>query len=569
MSAAFAFLERWGGGAALFRIRLIDARDERVWTAAASALPTEGRSPEPDEVQAAVRDAALWLIKNLGDQGVRGGLTVCLDADAARCAWLTAPNGEPGVVRAAVRAAAFAGGSDDGTGSGGGATPTFWSSQAAAVGVDVSVQALGRADVNGTARAADHRERLAVLSLPDLAARLLLDELDRRGVAVHTITSFWHVAALAWDPARAEALRGGTLPALPDSDPLTQTSMATTAIITVEPSGRLAWAWSRGGALLAAGSMRLRRAAPPGTETALTPSGDGPPAAPIEELQWTQADVGRVVTEWLAWSLQLGVGPQRIVGLGPTAMIGGMSGLVSALAAQWPGATAAATVEDDPVRATLARLAEAFRGGAGIIPESQVIDELASRPNRQTRRLHWWVAGAAIAAALLLASVAWRIERGAAGLREQAEKARTERRTALEKTKDIDPRIFDDPDPVRLIRNRINQFQDTRKQMQPERPVLPVFTRLIEIVEKAPGVRFHMNGKIQVSSMGLISGSFAVPDATAGANFLQLLIDEAGDLGVEWRGRTGTASGDIRRYELSATWESRRPTPPPPTGGPR
>lgn len=590
MSGVFAFLERWGGGAALVRVRLVDARDQRVWTPSA---PDPGSPGDPETIRAAIREAAEWIARQLGDQATRGVLTVCLDADAARCAWLSSPSAEPRVVRAAVMNAVTAGGDDTGA-----ATPTFWSTQQAGLGLDLSVQALGSADPAPVAKPArgeppqpEARARLAVLAVPDLAARLLLDELDRLGIVVHSVTSLWHAAALAWDPSRAEELHGGTLANATPADPLLSAAEPVAAVVLVEPAGRLVWCWTRAGVLLAAGTMRLRRVAPAAQELALVSavSNTEPPVplpepAPELEIDFSDADLGRILTDWLAWSLQLGLAPARIVGLGPTHLITslksparnsvGIASVTAALATHWTGSVATAAAQNDPVRATLTRLAEAFRGSAEILPISQSLGELAARPSRKTRRMHWWLSSAIVAAVFVLAALTWRIERSGAALRAEAEQAAVDRRAALEKIKDLDPRLLTDPDPIRLVRTKLTQMADIKKQMKPERPVLPVFARLIEAVETSPGIRFHMQGRLSVSSTGAVTASFAVPDADAGARFLQSLRVDAAALGVDWRGNT-TGAGDSRRYVLAGSWEDPRFSPAkpassgPPTGAGR
>lgn len=575
MSGVFAFLERWGGGAALARVRLVDARDQRLWTPSPPAANTP--PDDPENIRVAIREAAEWIAKQLGDQAQRGVLTICLDADSARCAWLSSPSPEPRIVRAAVMGAVTAGGDDTGA-----ATPTFWSTQQAGLGLDLSVQALGSqtpAQVTKPQRGeppqSEARLRLAVLAVPDLAARLLLDELDHLGVVVHSVTSLWHAAALAWDPSRADDLRGGTLASTASPDPLLSAAEPVAAVVLVEPAGRLVWSWCRGGVLLAAGTMRLRRVAPATQELALVPASDEPASvntdAPTElDIDFSDADLGRILADWLAWSLQLGLAPARIVGLGPAHLTNslrspargsvGIGAVTAALATQWPGTAATAAAHDDPVKATLMHLAEAFRGSAEILPRSQALAELAARPSRKTRRMHWWIAAATAAAVFVLAAIVWRLERAGSALRAHAERAVVQRLAALEKIKDLDPRLLTDPDPVRLIRAKLNQMADVKKQMKPERPVLPVFARLIEIVEVSPGIRFHMQGRISVSSTGAITASFAVPDADAGARFINTLRKDASDLGVDWRGNT-TGAGDNRRYALAGSWEDPKSTP--------
>lgn len=541
VNLAWCYVVRDAAGAGLKSLRLVDRRRGLEWSAPPAAAGSDPAETQPAVIAAAAR----WLADRLGEwAGASGGYTlrVCLDADGGRCAWLSAPSGEQTVVEAAVNAAAIGSG-DDGTGG-----PGVWDSAYGQSGLDLSVQALSATAVADRPRRSggeDRRERLAVLAMPDLAARLLLDELDRLGLEVDSVTSLWHAAAQAWDPA---AGGGSDARAAAAEAVVVAESEPVSAQVLVDPSGRLVWGWSRAGRLIAAGAQRVRKVAAepataPGPREGEAGEGDagarrlvgrdgvsGAGGAAVLELH--RADAGRVINDWLAWSLQLGVAPSRIVCMAPSwttcsELAGdlpteaGAAALARTLAQRWPGAATLAQVEDDPVGLTLTRLADAGTSVDAARPDPrQSLLRLSGRPRRLTRRMYRWMAAALAAGGVALGVLAWKVERGAALIGQQADDLRAARAAELAKVKDFIPNVERDLDPARLIRARIIEAEKSRQSITHEPPIWALLDRLIKAAGRVDGARLDDRDRLRLgsgvgASSGLTIALASVQDAAA------------------------------------------------------
>lgn len=394
MSGRVCYLGRGDRGAVLAQVRLVSVNGDESW---------EGSMPgdDPAEVAQRIADAAAWTAERAarGD-GPRGEIGVlCVDVEGSTCAWLTAPSSDPSIVAAVLQ---------QGDEWGGAPPPGVWATPSQ---TEASLQALApppeRAKRNGKAGSA-HAKKLAVLAVPDVSARLFIDALDDRGVFVDRAVSLWHALAMAWDPAgpaAAGSLRGG--------DRVVATSAPVTAVVVADPEGRLVWAWSRGGELIAAGTIRL----------ATEGHGDEP------ALVIGQPEIARLTADWIAWSLQLGVTPARILCVGPQTAegAGGMSQqeLGLALGRSWPGATVDLAVHEDPIGATLRRLAGLEEEPAPGDPRHALVD-LSRRPGRAHRAVYRWASLAVLAGAAGLVAVAWRTHAAAVEAREAQARLREE-----------------------------------------------------------------------------------------------------------------------------------------------
>ena len=562
MSRVFCLLERAASGTALTGLRLCDGREVRSLSLAEDS-PSGGGVASATE--AGLARAAQWIAQQLGPHGPQGVLTLCLDADGGRCQWLSAPSPQVRVVEASVRELAFAG-SDDG-----GERFGVWAASHGEAGMDLSVQPL--TETAGAAATAPRgkgasaietqgeRQRLAVLAVPDLPARLLIDELDRLGVVVHECISVWHALAGAWDPARAKALAAGTLVqddqaggggaggTLVGAGPVS-------ACVAVEARGRLLWTWSRDGVLLAGGAMRLRAVR----------QGE----ASVVEV--SRSEVGRIVSEWLAWSVQLGVAPSRVGVVGPDTVtcaglendlpeMLGVAAVARALGAHWPGAVVSAHVEPDPVGAALARLAGAVvptgPADAGAAEPSGLAG-LSARPVRATRRMYAWSAAAVSAVAVLLGALAWKIDSARARLEAIKEEQGVVRRTALAKVKSLVPSADTAREPINLIRAKIAEMERTRAAMTPERPLLAAFAQIAAGVDAAPGAKFREKERLSITGVGGITARFSVPDAQTGANLLIALRENIGPPRIDWQGTPG-GTAENRTYNISGSWVDPKP----------
>lgn len=420
MSGRICYLQRFDRGDQLRAVRLVSAGADELWTV-----------PETDDDPiTTVEVAASWLKGRLGGRSLR---MLCLDAEGGACSWVNAPSTDPRVIAAAMHSA----------------TDEDWASSLWS-GVS-GVQAL--AQPMGVKKQGDEsaRNRLAVLALAENAARIFIDALDKRSVGVGMVTSIWHVLAMAWDPGGV-AGRDASAASARDSVRVVASGSPTTGIVLIEPTGRLVWVWSRGGLVLTGGVIRLSTAVHVGASAEIDRLG---PQEPIPSV--TKQDIGRLTTDWLSWSAQLGEAPQRVICLGPIrdddedtlspAQLG------AALTTALPGATVDLVSDADPVGVTLRRLAD-LPGGAlpkPSEPRSSLV-ELSHRSGRVHRALHRWTALAVLAVAVILGWLGWQ-EWGVAGqVRAMAADLRAERAKAIAR---VLPEAIASGAPERSLRNAV------------------------------------------------------------------------------------------------------------------
>jgi len=382
------------------------AHEQRVESL--SPMPPEGggegeREEDWRRVQRAVGAAADWMVERLGGTDRIDELT--MGVAESLCQRMSAPGVSPSVVSAALRQREadwadaqipaliqpLARERDEASTT----RPKTFTGRA--------VEAIrGRGKSGGSGRRAGHAQapsekRFSVLELHDAVARLLLDELDRRGVRVGLVSTLWHAAARAWQDG---------------ADHAAGESADLRAVVLLESEGPLVWAWHDDGDLIAAGSLAIRaRRQPPRraperlieAERAAEGASEGRPAPPGNAFE---PGAGRLTLDWLTWSAQLGRRAERIIVVGA-----GAEAFAEALRSRWSGAEVDAREEADAIGATMARLATTRRAGR---PETddplRSVVELSNRPSRAHRRL-----GILTAAAILL------IAGGLAGLGAQVQ----------------------------------------------------------------------------------------------------------------------------------------------------
>ncbi len=412
MNGRVCFLGRAGDG--LNEVRLVGLRTEESW----KPRPLEGE-------ESAMRDAAeaaAWVAERTAEASIG---YLCVDVDGSNCLWLTSPGADARVLAAAMS-------SGEGASSWGGTAPE-----------DSSVQALAAPPVAPRARRlpggrragptdAEAGHRLAVLSVPDATAKLVIDALDDRGVEVARSGSLWHAMALAWDPA-SPLMGSGAAKA-----EVVGTEAPVTAVVLVDPTGRLVWCWSRSGELLAGGANLTQVAGEEGARVG-------------------KGDVGRLVADWLAWSVQLGVTPARAVCVTPE--LAGADGdfgpreLGAALGRGWSGATVDMAVVVDPIGATLGRLA------GSDSPARAGLDALSARPRRVHRSMYQWASLAVGLAAVALLAVGVKAWRGAG---ESSEKLKAVMAETKKTVLDAAPPPGNDPVLVATAESNPKRYIDDR-----------------------------------------------------------------------------------------------------------
>lgn len=605
MTVAAIFIQRDAAGTALCSARFSDLRQEHRWRAPS----VERVLAEPRETVAAL---ARWTAQHLAQSPGRPDLLIVLDADGAACGWLSADSEEQRVVSAAVREALTNDEEDS-------ASSLGWMT-GQAPGRDTSVQALvdvarPRAQRAKGTDAPPARPRVGLLAVCDVTVRLLLDELDKLGVPVRRVTTLWHAMAALSAGAQRAGDRAATDRALDEAPGLTSAS-----VMLLEPQGRLLWAWGSGAGLLCAGhahlresldqppaepfpqprpgarasALRISRGADAGDTTEVEPNdadeGQPPPqAAGVVEV--TRADVGRLVTDWIGWSIQLGVSPQRISVVGtPTVTCSGlefdlpeMTGVAAVAAGvgrAWPGAAVSASLSTDPIGDLLRALVDAEASdqrlpGAAMAadPRLSVLD-LSARPGRGSRKLHLWGGLALVAAACGVGVLGWRVGRSTSDLRSGLESAAENRAALLDQATKAGVKFPpDNADPVGVISSRIVAITGERKELREEDPLLAEAVRFLKAADGIPEVQLR---SLSFSSQGLATAELMVPaGGDAGPTILERVRASSTGLArqARWEGRAVRVEGAKRQFNYSAKFEDvppaqRKAVEPPPAPAP-
>ncbi len=417
MSDRVCYMARDDRGGRIASLRLVGAHSDDAWSAPGAAA-----------IDQAAADGAEWVKSTLAMTSKSRSISVlCLDPDGAVCSWVSSPSADADLVRATIESARA--GSADGTGplDGGGYASAAHGRFPDLPG-ETSYEPLAERD--GT-----DSQRLAVMSVPEVPARMLIDELDSRGVRVGRSISLWHAAAQAWDPSGPGAASNGT--AIADHAPAT-------AVVLIDPDApRIVWCWSVRGALVAGGSIRLR---------SVREHGDAPVV--------TRSSVGRLASEWLSWSVQLGVAPDRIVTVGASdpdaedalsiAQVG------DAIGSHWPGASVAVVNDEDPIGTTLRRMVAAEDLGRTTPPDAgaprSALTSLTGRPTRAHRNMHVWAALALTIGAVGVSVVAWKVWSAGKAMGDVVAQAQAERTAAFE---EVDPTLLAQFDPMASLQQRV------------------------------------------------------------------------------------------------------------------
>lgn len=551
MPVRVCFVQRGPRGDSITGVKLVAERSEESWTAS----PPREDGPLTADVSA----AGDWLAAKL--RGDRLDV-ICLDTEGSMCGWLSAASTDHAVVGALAREFGDTPGHEAST------TRTALA-EAAATPDEVSVALLG----SPTPVAAASRKktltlkptRLGVLAVSDVPARLLADALDERGITVGRITTLWHALAAVWDPS-ARTPGGADAPS----------SAPTTAIIAVDPSGRLIWVWSASGTLLAGGTMRVATEKP-GADTAIVEAGRTG-AFPLRESKahvvLGEREASRLTAEWLAWSLELGRTPSRIIAVTPGASAGREAEHEAALAAFGqtltrgvPGASMDLAEDRDPLTTTLTRLAERVDDAPaqGAPPVVEPLPGLNLRPTRAHRRLMILLSLGVTAMAAAAGAFAFRFRVEGGQARADAQRAVDLWRPAVQ---EIDAKLLMDnlelvPDKLDAKLKQLEAELNSPKKSRTEvRPVLDELATLTMILG---------DPEIQLTEVSMDNAfvTFKVVATLEQSTALgQALAQISGSNLTGWQSTSGGARGDGGfEYTFKANWIA--PEPAKTAGAPK
>ena len=522
-------------GAIAASARLVDPRTSAAW-----AFTRSGTSSDSDADGApreSVVTLARWIVQQLAASSLEPDLTLCLDVDQATCGWVTASGSDDKAVKSAVRDAQAGEREDAGQ-----TTPANWLKVGEA-NADLSVQALqapklqtkrkgSKADskaAGSSARAAvTPRERLAIVALPDLAARTLVDELDRVDQPVARIMTLWHALAEAWDPSRNDAaavLKAGS------SSRIVADDIAATATVLLDPRGRILWTWQQGGRMICAGSLRLAIVS---LASDSPDNADGSARVQPPLLEITASEIARLTADWLAWAAQIGVGPSVITVVGQQDLaapglcerFNAASPLMAvslAIGASWPGSLVTANAEASPIEATLRRVIEGNTIAAAtpqqIDPRTGLV-ELASRPGKASRMVYRWSAAAAFAAAMVLIALCVRVVMEANATAAARTQAVADRAELLKSLIPVAPKIMTEQRQTIYIQTLLTERERQRTAIVPEKPIVPELGRFLAAAAAQPNLTLR---RISASSPTGFRAELNVPDATTGAQLREKL----------------------------------------------
>jgi len=389
LSGRICYLARSDAGDRLESVRLVGPSVDEVWRA-----PSASVEADPSE---SAREAAKWVKRVLSDLAGKGSLDlVCLDPSGGVVGWLRAAGRDMQAAETLVRSGGgeiLVGSIEDAEGwdefggeeasTGAGLMPDL------APGGATVLTAVHDGEIESS-------ERAMVMAMRDASVRIFLNELDRRGVSVGSVQSIWHAMGAAWDPSgplgRAPGEEAGSSAVV-----VAESNESCTAVVLADPdSGRANWSWSKGGRLVAGGSMYM----------------GGGEAAGLD-----RGDLGRLEADWLAWSMQLGIEPSRIVVVMPPSEHA--AGVGVRMGELRPSASVDLAQIPDPLGSTLTRLGSrnAMMIANPTDPRSSV-PVLAALPGRASRSMFVFVSLGLLGLSAALGVYAWQLLGGARADRE-------------------------------------------------------------------------------------------------------------------------------------------------------
>ena len=514
MSARVCYLSRTDRGDALAGVRLVGEHTEDTWQA---PVNRDGEFEAVEHVRLGAHAAGEWVAHALRAGRRRRSIdTVCMDVDGSSCTWVTAPSERRAMVAAAY---AQAGEDEDLATSAGLSTVEPMSSVPAGTGAE---------------------RRVGLMAVPDSVARLFLDELDRRGIAVRRVCSLWQVMAEVWDPSGPGA---DVAHSRLREDRIVAEDAPASALVLVEPGGRLVWVWSVSGEPIAGGSIRLRASA------------EG--RCFVEP--W---DIARLGTEWLAWSTQTGCAPRRVLVIVPPLDTEGDPGGLSAaevgehLGRAWPNASIDLAVESDPVGETLVRAVRVAEAGA---VEDEGLAALTRRPGRTHRSMYRWWAAALLAGAGTLGAMASSLYRRAGAIEGRLGAIEERQREILRASASHQDLASEREFPRRLetLRNEAEGRRASRVQVSESDKPKPILAELLNVAFALEGGQYdEIDPKLIELDPLMCRVEIWVPEGTLAYDFQESLV--GGSERIEWSvPRAGSGRKDfLLPYSIEGTWKS-------------
>jgi hypothetical protein len=502
----------------LASVLLVTDSTSELWSA-----PSLPESPDASELRARIDETSRWVA---GQPSVRRRLSVAvLDITDATCRWVHSPSAAAPVVAATLRS-----------------QTEEWSAKLPLGGIEPIIDdlpttrsfefirsrlesrsALDRSADRATdptnTSATDAGARMAVLTMPDALVRLWLDRMDRSGIAVDSVISLWHALALAWgDDAQSQ----------------------TQAVLLVDGSGRIAWAWATGASLIVGGSLQLER---PDTSEADPP-----------HRHRAEAAAQRISLDWVSWSAQLGIAPDQIH-LVAAADDPLAKDLLDSLSTRWEGIPAKQTRSDHPLRETVARAGAAIRS----TPRAErgprrCLSRLSSRPTRATRRRYLAMTCSLVLLAGAIVSLGYRLMQEGRDRYSRAAEIRSE-------TLAMVSRAVPDFNPNQNIsiqlRQRVTELQEAPTFNDPPapRPIYESMFSMLDFIEaEYPEAKIR---KIKFSQGGTPANELEI-DMPSLSDRTRLLADLS-LLGpaVDWQPRTrrgGNPATVTTVLDLIGTW---------------
>lgn len=503
-------------------LRLLGPQTDDTWHAPAGAEQSRGT----------LTAAVSWVGDRLnGRLGGRVLDRLCLDVDGAVCAWVTANSAEHGLVRAVIEQEA-AGDADDPFADAGHAHAGRFPDLPGEVGYQ-TLRA-GRGEAQGPART-------PVLAVPDVAARALIDALDESGVQVGSCITLWQAMVKAWTSTPGSSSER----VVADANP------AVTAVVLCTPGDRVVWAWGRSDAPVAAGAFRMRAAPGSGAELPLLEDPSGPSEAS------TSGFGGRLAAEWLAWGVQLGVAPSRVVWVGPVESHPGLGAgeLAAALRRAAAGATVDVIDDDDPIGLTLRRLAERIDAGRDRPAPDDHLVGLSNRPGRVHRGMYRWLAIVLLAASGAIAALAHEFWNQASASNATLAQVRANQRELFEAEA---PDLVNDPAPfaIKTLQDRVAQARG------PATVQIPQAKPVVHELETLAFVLGNPDYELQEIDVGPLSITFRVKvdDTKAYEQLQQSLLGIGGSI-INWTPLNYRQQGGRVEVTGNGTWPQRGRAP--------